>query len=103
MNNPNFQQNAMQQNAMQQQRVGVGAQTHFSQHYRQQLQLGKVPQGWQQSVSPDERANLAMQFCTQYRLLKPDTPEMEAMRASVNFESQNFLQAQTKDHQTQSI
>ena len=55
----------------------------FVNHSRQQQQKGKIPQGWQQSISPEEQGQLAFQFYTQFRLLKPETPEYEAMRVSI--------------------
>jgi hypothetical protein len=70
---------------------------HFVQHYRVQQQQGKIPAGWQQTTSPDERGQLALQFFTQYRLLKPDIPEVESMRAALQFETQNFMSAQSKE------
>ncbi|KAH7070639.1 hypothetical protein BKA63DRAFT_82093 [Paraphoma chrysanthemicola] len=96
MNNPNFQQNGMGP------RPQAGLQ-HFIQHYRTQQQQNKIPPGWQQSVSPEERGQLGLQFFTQYRLLKTDVSEMEAMRASVNFETQNFMAAQSKDQYVNNI
>tara|TARA_R110002003_G_scaffold103_7_gene8149 strand:- start:10471 stop:15027 length:4557 start_codon:yes stop_codon:yes gene_type:complete len=96
MNNPNFQQNGMAPRAQ------AGLQ-HFIQHYRSQQQQNKIPPGWQQSVSPEERGQLGLQFFTQYRLLKTDVSEMEAMRASVNFETQNFMAAQSKDQYVNNI
>jgi len=99
MNNPNFQQNAMGGPRPQ---SGNGLQ-QFVQHYRNQLQQQKIPQGWQQGISPEERAQLCQQFYTQYRLLKPDASEMEAMRASVNFETQNFMASPSKDHYVNNI
>ncbi|KAH7402356.1 hypothetical protein DE146DRAFT_463601 [Phaeosphaeria sp. MPI-PUGE-AT-0046c] len=97
MNNPNFQQNQMGGP-----RTQAGLQ-HFISHYRQQLQQGKVPPGWQQSVPPEERGQLGQQFYTQYRMLKSDVSEMEAMRASVNFETQTFMAAHSKDQYMNNI
>ncbi|KAF5852140.1 hypothetical protein GGP41_000897 [Bipolaris sorokiniana] len=91
MNNPNMQQNGMQQG-----RATAGIH-HFVQHYRVQQQQGKIPTGWQQTTSPDERGQLALQFFTQYRLLKPDIPEVESMRAALQFETQNFMSAASKE------
>jgi hypothetical protein len=96
MNNPNFQQNPMAP------RPSTGLQ-NFIQHYRSQLQQQKIPPGWQQSVQPEERGQLCLQFFTQYRLLKPNSNEMEAMRASVNFETQTFIGAQSKDQYVTNI
>ncbi|KAH8698037.1 hypothetical protein GQ44DRAFT_832316 [Phaeosphaeriaceae sp. PMI808] len=93
MDNPNFPQNSMGQGAR---RQNVSLQ-HFVQVYRSQIQKGKIPHGWQQSVPPEERGQLGLQFFTRYRLLRPDTSEIEAMRASVNFETQTFLGAPSKE------
>ncbi|KAF2106143.1 hypothetical protein BDV96DRAFT_617526 [Lophiotrema nucula] len=70
-------------------------QQKFMAHYR--TQQSKAPPGWQQSVTPEERANYALQFYTQFRLAKPETQEMDAVRTSVTAESQTFMQSQTKD------
>jgi hypothetical protein len=82
MNNPNMQQNGMQQN-----RAAAGLH-HFIQHYRVQQQQGKIPNGWQQGTPPEERGQLALQFFTQYRLLKPEIAEVESLRAALQFETQ---------------
>ncbi|KAF2175668.1 hypothetical protein K469DRAFT_609955 [Zopfia rhizophila CBS 207.26] len=87
MNNPNF-SNMMPRGTIQQ---------NFINHYRTQQQQQQIPQGWQQSVPPDERAQLALQFFTSYRLLKPETAEIEAVRLSITFESTTFMKCQTKD------
>jgi hypothetical protein len=91
MNNPNMQQ----QNGMPN-RATAGLH-HFVSHYRTQQQHNKVPQGWQQSTSPEERGQLALQFFTQYRLLKPDLSELETMRVSLQFETHNFMTAPSKE------
>jgi hypothetical protein len=91
MNNPNMQQNGMQQN-----RASAGLH-HFIQHYRIQQQQGKVPNGWQQSTSPEERGQLALQFFTQYRLLKSGVQEVESMRAALTLETQNFMTSTSKE------
>jgi hypothetical protein len=61
---------------------------HFVQHYRVQQQQGKIPDGWQQDTPPEERGQLALQFFTQYRLLKPEIAEVESLRAALQFETQ---------------
>jgi hypothetical protein len=71
--------------------------TQFIHHYRQQVAQGMIPQGWQQSVAPEERGQLCLQFYTQYRLLKPEDLEMEAKRTSLNFETQTFIASTSKD------
>jgi hypothetical protein len=60
---------------------------HFIQHYRVQQQQGKIPNGWQQSTSPEERGQLALQFFVQYRLSSPGVAEVEAMRTALQFET----------------
>ena len=87
----------MQQNGMARQGPPGANYNHFVSHYRSQAQQGKVPQGWQQSTQPEERGQLAFQFFTQFRILKPETPEIEAMRTSLQFENQVFIQSQSKD------
>ncbi|KAF1934716.1 hypothetical protein EJ02DRAFT_429089 [Clathrospora elynae] len=86
----------MQQNGMPS-RASAGLH-HFIQHYRMQQQAGKVPNGWQQSTPPEDRGQLALQFFTQYRLLKPESAELECMRAAIQFETQTLLQSTSKDH-----
>lgn len=71
--------------------------SRFVHHYRKQLLEGKLPQGWQQSVIPDDRASLTMQFCTNYCILNLDLKEMEAMRASAAYEVQALNAARTKE------
>ena len=97
MNNPNMQQNGMQQN-----RAAAGLH-HFIQHYRVQQQQGKIPNGWQQGTPPEERGQLALQFFTQYRLLKPEIAEVESMRAALQFETQTFMSSSTKDQYVSNI
>ncbi|KAI4688746.1 uncharacterized protein J4E84_004676 [Alternaria hordeiaustralica] len=97
MNNPNMQQNGMQQN-----RATAGLH-HFIQHYRVQQQQGKIPNGWQQGTQPEERGQLALQFFTQYRLLKPEIAEVESMRAALQFETQTFMSSSTKDQYVSNI
>lgn len=101
MNNPNFQQNPMG-GVPRPQGTGNGMQ-QFVTHYRQQLQQNKVPQGWQQQISPEERGQLCQQFYTQYRLLKPEAAEMEVMRAAVNFETQNFVGSTSKEQYVNNV
>jgi hypothetical protein len=98
MNNPNFQNMNMMAP-----RGGNGGtvQQNIIQHYRSQQQ--KAPPGWQQSLPPDERASLAMQFLTCYRLLKPEVSEQEIVRSSVQFETQTFVNSQTKDQYVSQI
>jgi hypothetical protein len=98
MNNPNFQNMNMMAP-----RNGNGGsvQQNIIQHYRGQQQ--KAPPGWQQSLPPDERASLAMQFLTCYRLLKPEVSEQEIVRSSVQFETQTFVNSQTKDQYVSQI
>jgi hypothetical protein len=69
----------------------------FLQHYRMQLQQGRFPPGWQQSVLPEERSQLGEQFYKQYCMLRPEVPEVEAMRESISFETQAFISAQIKN------
>jgi hypothetical protein len=97
MNNPNMQQNGMQQN-----RATAGLH-HFISHYRGQQSQGKIPNGWQQGTSPEERGQLALQFFTQYRLLKPEIAEVESMRAALQFETQTFMSSSTKDQYVSNI
>jgi hypothetical protein len=61
---------------------------HFVQHYRHQLQKGKIPNGWQQGTPPEERGQLALQFFLLSRLLNPEIAEVEAMRATLQFETE---------------
>jgi hypothetical protein len=98
MNNQNFQNMNMMAP-----RGGNGGsvQQNIIQHYRSQQQ--KAPPGWQQSLPPDERASLAMQFLTCYRLLKPEVSEQEIVRSSVQFETQIFMNSQTKDQYVSQI
>ena len=98
MNNPN-----MQPNGMARQQPQMANYNQFVNHFRQQQQKGQIPQGWQQSTSPEERGQLAFQFYTQFRLLKTETPEQEAMRTSIQFESSVFMQSQTKDQYISNI
>jgi hypothetical protein len=93
----------MQQNGMARQGPPGANYNHFVSHYRAQAQQGKVPQGWQQSTQPEERGQLAFQFFTQFRILKPETPEIEAMRTSLSFENQVFIQSQSKDQYASNI
>ncbi|CAA9958889.1 hypothetical protein CFE70_002407 [Pyrenophora teres f. teres 0-1] len=97
MNNPNMQQNGMQQG-----RASAGLH-HFIQHYRVQQQQGKIPNGWQQTTQPEERGQLALQFFTSYRLLKPEFSEVEVMRAALQYETQTFMSAASKDQYVNSI
>ncbi|PSN67673.1 hypothetical protein BS50DRAFT_347014 [Corynespora cassiicola Philippines] len=97
MNNPNF------QNMMAMNRGNQNVQQHLMQHYRNQQAQGKIPQGWQQTVQPQERAALALQFYTSYRLVKPDLNEMEAMRMSMQFETQAFNNSPSKDQYQSTI
>ncbi|KAJ4993670.1 hypothetical protein SVAN01_00724 [Stagonosporopsis vannaccii] len=100
MNNPNM----MQQPGMARQGPpNAATYNQFVNHFRAQQQQGKVPQGWQQSTPPEERGQLAFQFFTQFRLLKSETPEIDAMRTSLSFESQVFMTSQTKDQYVSNI
>ncbi|CAN9280438.1 unnamed protein product [Alternaria alternata] len=76
---------------------------HFVQHYRFQQQQGKIPHGWQQGTPPEERGQLALQFFTQYRLLKPEIAEVESLRAALQFETQTFMSSKTKDEYVSDI
>ncbi|KAA8624720.1 hypothetical protein PtrV1_00400, partial [Pyrenophora tritici-repentis] len=97
MNNPNMQQNGMQQG-----RASAGLH-HFIQHYRLQQQQGKIPNGWQQTTQPEERGQLALQFFTSYRLLKPELSEVEVMRSALQYETQTFMSAASKEQYVNSI
>ena len=87
---------------MQQSRASAGLH-HFIQHYRVQQQQGKIPNGWQQATAPEERGQLALQFFTSYRLLKPELSEVEVMRAALQYETQTFMSAASKDQYVNSI
>jgi hypothetical protein len=90
MNNPNY------PNMMQPQRSG-NLHQQLILHYRKQEQNRQLTQGWQQSTAPEERASIAIQFCTAYRLVKPDGEQKEAVQNAISIENSCFLQAQTKD------
>ncbi|KAB2109040.1 hypothetical protein AG0111_0g2533 [Alternaria gaisen] len=68
---------------------------HFIQHYRVQQQQGKIPEGWQQGIGPEERVEMAFQLFTHYRLLNPETAEVESMRTALHFETTNFMTSET--------
>jgi hypothetical protein len=70
---------------------------HFKQYYRNQRNEERTPTNWQESVVPEERSALALQFFTQYRLLNPAQAEDEATRASLNRETGTFMAATDKE------
>jgi hypothetical protein len=76
-------------------RISVGLH-HFVEHYRMQESKGTIPKGWQQSVAPEERGQLALQFFTQSRLLMPKHTELVATRASLSQETRIFMAARDK-------
>jgi hypothetical protein len=61
---------------------------HFVDHYRIEKLERKFPNDWQQDTWPEERGQLAFQFFTQCRLLKPEIPEFESMLAAFQYETQ---------------
>ncbi|KAF2629118.1 hypothetical protein BU25DRAFT_420526 [Macroventuria anomochaeta] len=71
--------------------------SQFVRYYHVQKQQGEFLQGWQNSIAPEERGQLTSQFFTQFRLLKPETPEQQAVRIALNYETQEFMQASAKD------
>jgi hypothetical protein len=79
----------------------VGLDT-FTQHYRIQNQITKHT-GWRQSVMPEERGQLALQFFEQYRLSGPEQAEDGATRVSLdrgvslNLETETFMAAKDKE------
>lgn len=96
MNNPNF-PNMMPANQANRQNI----QQMLLRHYRQAQD--KAPPGWQQQITPEERGGLALQFFTSYRLLKPSADEQEALRQSVHFEANAYMQSQTKEQYTTTL
>ncbi|CAN9203513.1 unnamed protein product [Alternaria alternata] len=70
---------------------------HFVDHYRIEKLERKFPNDWQQDTWPEERGQLAFQFFTQCRLLKPEIPEFESMLAAFQYETQKFMSSKTKD------
>jgi hypothetical protein len=74
----------------------------FTQHYRIQNQITNHT-GWRQSVMPEERGQLALQFFEQYRLSGPEQAEDGATRVSVdrgvslNLETEIFMAAKDKE------
>ncbi|KAF2875630.1 hypothetical protein BDV95DRAFT_485268 [Massariosphaeria phaeospora] len=84
----------------------VGAQQNFILYYRkqqQQQQQQKTLQGWQQSVPPELRAQLAHEISSCWRLMKPEMNEMQTMQAAVRFETTTFSSSQTKDQYVSTI
>lgn len=77
------------------------AQQYLIRHYR--AQQPKAPGGWQQAVPPEERATIALQFFTSYRLMKSDLSEPDALRMSITLETQTFMSSQTKELYTSQL
>ena len=92
MNNPNFPNMMAAANAANR---GNNIQQTLVRHYRNQQQ--KARPDWQQTVSPEDRGTLALQFFTSYKLLKPDTTDPDGLRSAISYETQVFTQSQTKD------
>jgi hypothetical protein len=70
---------------------------YFVQCYHIEKQRDKIPNGWQQGISPEERGQQALQLFTKYWQLKGKIPEVDRFKTALELETQYFTCSPTKD------